>query len=99
MNLLVNDISQRETMPYVFHDRYVFRQRGKIMSVRVNLKKCLEYLICAICPVSGDYEPGEPECGFLFPAYMDGGAVMNYVDVYQKNTSPTFVNGISDVFE
>ena len=44
-----------------------------------------EYLICAICPVSGDYEPGEPECGFLFPAYMDGGAAMNYVDVYQKN--------------
>ena len=41
--------------------------------------------IVGICPVSGDYEPGEPECGFLFPAYMDGGAAMNYVDVYQKN--------------
>lgn len=48
-------------------------------------EEMFEYLICAICPVSGDYEPGEPECGFLFPAYMDGGAAMNYVDVYQKN--------------
>ena len=36
-----------------------------------------EYLICVISPVTGDYEPGEPECGFLFPAFFDGGAALN----------------------
>ena len=45
----------------------IFRQREKIMSVRVNPRRCSNTLICAICPVSGDYEPGEPECGFLIP--------------------------------
>ena len=36
------DISQRETMPFTyFMTDMIFRQRGKIMSVRVNLKKCL----------------------------------------------------------
>ena len=40
--LLVNDISQRETMPFTyFMTDMIFRQKGKIMSVRVNLKKCL----------------------------------------------------------
>lgn len=30
-----------------------------------------EYLICAICPLSGEYEPGEQEWEFLFPAFTD----------------------------
>ena len=70
---------------YVFHDRYDIPAKGKDHVRQGESEEMFEYLICAICPVSGDYEPGEPECGFLFPAYMDGGAVMNYVDVYQKN--------------
>ena len=70
---------------YIFHDRYDIPAKGKDHVRQGESEEMFEYLICAICPVSGDYEPGEPECGFLFPAYMDGGAVMNYVDVYQKN--------------
>ena len=44
-----------------------------------------EYLICVICPLADEYEPGEPECGFLFPAYTDGGADLNHVAVFQKD--------------
>ena len=47
--------------------------------------KMYEYLICVICPVSGDYEPGDPECGFLFPAFMDESAALNYIDIYQAD--------------
>ena len=43
-----------------------------------------EYLICVISPVTGDYEPGKPECGFLFPAFFDGGAALNCVDVFRR---------------
>ena len=70
---------------YVFHDRYDIPAKGKDHVRLGESENMFEYLICAICPVSGDYEPGEPECGFLFPAYMDGGAAMNYVDVYQAD--------------
>lgn len=70
---------------FVFHDRYDIPAKGKDHFRQGESEEMFEYLICAICPVSGDYEPGEPECGFLFPAYTDGGAAMNYVDVYQKN--------------
>ena len=70
---------------YVFHDRYDIPAKGKDHVRQGESEEMFEYLICAICPVSGDYEPGEPECGFLFPAFMDGAAALNYVDVYQKN--------------
>ena len=70
---------------YVFHDRYDIPAKGKDHVRQGDSEEMFEYLICAICPVSGDYEPGEPECGFLFPAFMDGAAALNYVDVYQKD--------------
>ena len=43
--------------------------------------------ICAVCPVTGDYEAGSPECGFLFPSYAEGGALMNCIDIYQSDVS------------
>ena len=44
-----------------------------------------EYLICAICPLTGDYEPGRPECGFLFPSFKDRSSDWNHVAVYQAD--------------
>lgn len=86
MRLSGNNIRQWEIMRSMyFMTGMTFRQRAKIMSARGESEEMFEYLICAICPVSGDYEPGEPECGFLFPAFMDGAAALNYVDVYQKD--------------
>ena len=48
-------------------------------------EQLFEYLICAICPVSGDYEPETAECGFLFPSYSEGGALLNAIDLYQAD--------------
>lgn len=70
---------------YVFHDRYDIPAKGADHERLGESEEMFEYLICTICPVSGDYEPGEPECGFLFPAFMDGSAALNYVDIYQAD--------------
>ena len=32
--------------------------------------------------MSGDYEPGEPECGFLFPAFKDRSSDMERINVF-----------------
>lgn len=45
-----------------------------------------QYLICAFCPLEGEYEPGKPECGFLYPAFQDRSADSDYVDVFQADT-------------
>lgn len=70
---------------YVFHDRYDIPAKGTDHERQGESEEMFEYLICTICPVSGDYEPGEPECGFLFPAFIDRGAALNFVDVYQAD--------------
>ena len=70
---------------YVFHDRYDIPVKGTDHERQGESEKMYEYLICAICPVSGDYEPGDPECGFLFPAFMDESAALNYIDIYQAD--------------
>ena len=41
-----------------------------------------QFLICAVCPVNGDYEPGVPECGFLFPAFKDRSSDTERIDIY-----------------
>lgn len=71
---------------YLFHDRYDIPAKAADHERLGESEQVFEYIICAVCPVFGDYEPGKPECGFLFPAFSDGGAALNYVDIYQADT-------------
>ena len=41
--------------------------------------------MCAICPVTGDYEDGKPEWGFLFPAFKERSEDWNFIDVFHFN--------------
>lgn len=77
--------SEKDYAVYLFHDRYDIPAKAADHERLGESEQMFEYIICAICPVSGDYEPGMPECGFLFPAFAEGGAILNYVDVYQAD--------------
>ena len=70
---------------FLFHDRYDIPAKGADHVRLGESEQMFEYLVCAVCPVSGEYEPGEPECGFLFPAYAQGGALLNCIDIYQAD--------------
>lgn len=70
---------------YVFHDRYDVPVKAADHERLWESEEMYEYLICAICPVSGDYEPGKPECGFLFPAFAGRSEDQNFVDIFQAN--------------
>ena len=41
-----------------------------------------EFLIATVCPVSGDYEPGKPVWGFLYPAFAGRSADPSRVNVF-----------------
>lgn len=77
--------SEKDYAVYLFHDRYDIPAKAADHERLGESEQMFEYLICAICPVFGDYEPGMPECGFLFPAFAEGGAILNYVDIYQAD--------------
>ena len=43
------------------------------------------FLICAVCPTEGDYEPGKPEFGFLFPAFVDRSGDPSRICIFHEN--------------
>ena len=46
---------------YLFHNTYDIPLKTSDKKNLWESEEMFEYLICAICPVSGDYEPAEPE--------------------------------------
>lgn len=70
---------------YLFHDRYDVPVKASDHERVGESEEVFEYIICTICPVTGDYEAGKPECGFIFPAFTDRSADINHVNIYQAD--------------
>ena len=77
--------SASEYAVLVFHDRYDIPAKAADKERLGESEEVFEYLICVICPIFGEYVKGEPECGFLFPAFTDRSGDLNHVNVDQKN--------------
>ena len=39
------------------------------------------YLLCALCPLEDEYEPGAPEAGFLYPAFRNRETACEYMNI------------------
>ena len=48
-----------------FHGSYDVPLKGSDKEELWDSEEVYKFLICAVAPVHGDYEPGAPECGFL----------------------------------
>lgn len=74
----------------LFHGIYDIPQKGSDKQRLGDSESVYEYVICTVCPVSGDYESGTPLSGFLFPAYAEQCAILSHIDFYEgKNGSNT----------
>lgn len=70
---------------FVFHDRYDIPAKASDKERLWESEEMFEYLICVVCPLVGEYEPGRPECGFLFPAFTDRSGDPDHVAVFQAD--------------
>ena len=77
--------AEREYAILVFHDRYDIPAKGSDNERQWDSEEVFEYMICAICPLSGEYDPGKPVCGFLVPAFTDRSGDLNHIDVFQAD--------------
>lgn len=77
--------SDQEYGVFLYYDRYDIPSKAADHKRLGESEQVFEYLICGVCRVSGDYEPEKPECGFLFPAYSQGGALVNCIDIFQSD--------------
>jgi len=44
-----------------------------------------DFLICAISPLVGEYEPGKPVFGFLYPAFSERSADTEMIDIFNAD--------------
>lgn len=72
---------------YVFHDRYDVPVKAMDKERLGESEEVFEYLICAICPLTGEYEPGSPECGFLYPMFEDRSCDLDHIGIFHKDPS------------
>ena len=52
------------------------------------------YLLCSISPLEGEYEPGKPEFGFLYPAFRDRTTNEEYINIFEAQ--PGKFRGLQD---
>ena len=72
---------------FVFHDCYDVPVKASDKERLGESEEVFEYLICAFCPLMGEYEPGSPECGFLFPAFKGRSGDSDFVYVFERDAN------------
>lgn len=70
---------------YFFYGSYDVPIKASDKESLWESEEVYKFLICAICPLHGDYEPGEPECGFLFPAFKDRSTDIHGIEVFDAD--------------
>ena len=73
---------------YFFHGSYDVPLKASDKESLWESEEVYQFLICAVCPVNGDYEPGLPECGFLFPAFKDRSSDTERIDIFVADENP-----------
>ncbi len=86
--------SDREYGIYIFYGNYDVPLKANDKESLWESEEVYSFLVAAICPIIGDYEPGEPEAGFLFPAFRDRSSDNMRINIFRKDA-----NSILDIFE
>lgn len=68
---------------YMFHGGYDIVRKGTDGASQWESEEVYDFLIGVICPLLDDYEPGEPECGFLYPAFRRRSSDAGRINIYQ----------------
>jgi len=67
---------------FVFAGSYDVPAKGTDGERIEDGEEVYDFLICSISPLVGEYEPGEPEFGFLFPAFRNRSSDDRYIDIF-----------------
>lgn len=82
---------------YFFHGTYDVPLKASDKENLWESEEVYKFIICAICPVYGDYEPGEPECGFLFPAFADRSSDIHGIEIFHADAKHPHMELLDDI--
>lgn len=69
---------------FLFFGQYDVPVKGSDRQWMEGSEEVYTYLLCSISPLEGEYEPGKPEFGFLYPAFRDRTANTEYINIFEK---------------
>jgi hypothetical protein len=70
---------------FIFHGVYDVPVKGKDKEWLEGSESVYDFIICAICPVTGDYEAGIPAWGFLYPSFVNRCEDRDHIAVYNRD--------------
>ena len=70
---------------FLFHGIYDIPRKGTDKAEQWESEEVYEYMVCCVLPVQGDYEPGEPFCGFLYPSFKDRSTDIFHIALFEKD--------------
>lgn len=68
---------------YVFYGGYDIPRKGTDGASQWESEEIYDFLVGIVCSLEEDYEPGEPECGFLYPAFRNRSSDSRFINVFQ----------------
>lgn len=72
---------------FLFHATYDVPVKAADHESLGESEEVYHFLIGAFCPLTGEYEPGKPEWGFLFPAFTDRSSDPAHIAVFEADPS------------
>ncbi len=72
---------------YVYYGAYDVPVKGTDKEWIEGSEEVYSFLVCAVSPLKDEYEPGDPEFGFLFPAFSKRSSDENGIFVFSAKGS------------
>ena len=68
---------------FLFFGQYDVPVKGSDKEWMEGSEEVYTYLLCCISPLVGEYEPGKPKCGFLYPAFRSRTTNDEYINIFK----------------
>lgn len=68
----------------LFHGSYDVPSKAKDGESLWESEEVYSFIICAVCPLHGDYKLDMPKWGFIFPAFLDRSSDIHGIAVYHE---------------
>ena len=69
---------------FLYFGQYDVPVKGSDKEWMEGSEEVYTYLLCSISPLEGEYEPGLPEFGFLYPAFRERTSNAEYVNIFEE---------------
>ncbi len=69
----------------VYNGTYDIPIKSSMGEYQYESEEVYDFLICTFSPVTGDYEIGKPDYGFLFPAFSYRSADPGAIDIFNRD--------------